>query len=294
MQDKALVTIICLCYNQEAFVLESLQSVINQDYKNIELIIIDDGSTDNSKTRIDNWLVDFPEIQFIANKTNLGITKAFNKGLKLAKGEYVIDLAADDILVPNCVDLQINAFEHSNYKNLGVVYGNAALITEKGFFDSYYFEVNKDKKVVQKRITGDIYTSVLAGGNSVCSVSSMIKKSVFDVLGGYDESLAYEDLDFWIRASRIYDFDFIDEILIQKRIVSNSLGTKFYKKNNKINHSTYLILKKAIRLNRSKVENKAILKRIHFEMILAYKNLDFDLLLKYVFQEIRIRIIIRY
>lgn len=289
MQDKSLVTIICLCYNQEEFVLESLRSVINQDYKQLELIIVDDCSTDNSKAVIETWLLDYPEIHFIANITNLGNTKAFNKALKLSKGEYIIDLAADDVLVANCVSLQLNAFKKSSYKNLGVVYGNAALITEKGLFYSHYFAVNEDQKVIQKRVTGDIYKSVISGGNSICSVSSMAKKSVFDALEGYDENLAYEDLDFWIRASRIYAFDFIDEILIQKRIVQNSMGTDFYKKKNKINHSTYLILIKAIQLNRSKEENRALLKRIHFEMILAYKNLDFILLCKYVSQEIRLR-----
>ena len=289
MQDKALVTIICLCYNQEEFVLESLQSVINQDYKKIELIIIDDCSTDNSKSIIEKWLVNYPEILFIANTTNLGITTTFNKALLLAKGEYVIDLAADDILISNCVSLQIHAFENSNYKNLGIVYGNATLITETGLFHSYYFDVGSDKKVIQKRTTGDIYSSILAGGNSICSVSSMIKKSVFDTLKGYDETLTYEDLDFWIRASRIYEFDFIDALLIQKRIVSTSMGTDFFKKKNKINLSTYRILNKAFELNRSKAEHKALLKRIHFEMILAFKNQDLILLIKYIFQEIRIR-----
>lgn len=289
MQDKALVTIICLCYNQQEFVLESLDSVINQDYKNIELIIVDDCSTDNSKSIIENWLADNPDISLIANTTNLGITKAFNQALQLANGDYIIDLAADDILVPNCVRLQINAFENSHYKNLGVVYGNAALITEKGLFHSYYFDVGSDKKAIQKRATGDIYQSILAGGNSICSVSSMIKKTVFDTLNGYDENLAYEDLDFWIRAARVYDFDFIDSILIKKRMVTNSMGSHFYKKKNKINQSTFLILKKAMRLNTSTEENKALLKRVHFEMILAYKNQDFVLLSQYIFLEIRLR-----
>ena len=289
MQDKALVTIICLCYNQQEFVLESLDSVINQDYKNIELIIVDDCSTDNSKSIIENWLADYPGIPLIANTTNLGITKAFNHALQLANGDYIIDLAADDILVPNCVRLQINAFKNSHYKNLGVVYGNAALITEKGLFHSYYFDVGSDKKAIQKRATGDIYQSILAGGNSICSVSSMIKKTVFDTLNGYDENLAYEDLDFWIRAARVYDFDFIDSILIKKRMVTNSMGSHFYKKKSKINQSTFLILKKAMRLNTSKEENKALLKRVHFEMILAYKNQDFVLLSQYIFLEIRIR-----
>ncbi|MFV5696102.1 glycosyltransferase [Flavobacterium sp. LB3P122] len=294
MQDNPLVTIICLCYNQEDYVLESLFSVINQDYPSIQLIIVDDCSTDNSKSIIKKWRTDFPKIEFIANKTNLGSTQSFNKALKKAKGEYIIDLAADDVLLPNCVTSQINAFKNTTYKNLGIVYGNVELITEKGEFESYYFPVDRFQKVITARTTGDIYKSVLSGGDSICSVSAMIKKTVFDHLNGYDETLVYEDLDFWIRASRIYEFDFIDDILMQKRIVPNSLGTDFFKKKDsraqKINHSTYLILKKAIDLNKTNEENKAILKRIHFEMILASKTSNLKLLLKYILLEIKLRI----
>jgi len=293
MQHNPLVTIICLCYNQGEYVLQSLFSVINQDYPTIKLIIVDDCSTDNSKAIIEKWLLDFPTIQFIANETNLGSTKSFNKALKEAEGEFIIDLAADDVLLPNCVTSQINTFKNTTYKNLGIVYGNVELITESGAFDSYYFPVDNFKKVITKRITGSIYEAVLSGGDSICSVSSMVKKSVFDHLNGYDERLAYEDLDFWIRSSRIYDFDFIDEILLQKRIVKNSLGTDFFKKNDararKINYSTYLILKKAIELNKTEKENKSILKRIHFEMILAYKTSNNSLLLKYIILEIKLR-----
>ncbi|TDD74044.1 glycosyltransferase family 2 protein [Flavobacterium caseinilyticum] len=293
MQDNPLVTIICLCYNQEEYVLESLFSVVNQNYAAIELIIVDDCSSDNSKAVIENWLLDFPKIQFIANEVNLGSTKSFNKALKKAKGEFIIDLAADDILVSNCVTSQINAFKNTTYENLGVVYGNAELINEKGMFNGYYFPVDRFKKVIKPRVTGDIYESVLSGGDCMCSVSAMVKKSAFDHLNGYDETLAYEDLDLWIRASRIYDFDFIDEIIIRKRTVENSLGTHFFKKNDararKINQSTYLIIKKAIRLNRTKKENKALLKRIHFEMILNNKTRNYTLLLKYVLLEIKLR-----
>ncbi|WP_316632898.1 glycosyltransferase [uncultured Flavobacterium sp.] len=293
MQDKSLVTIICLCYNHEKYVIESLLSVIHQDYPFIELIVADDFSIDNSRETIEKWLIDYPEVQFISNETNLGSTKSFNKALKLAKGEFIIDLAADDILLPNCVSLQLKAFKESRFKNLGVVYGNVELITENGKFDSYYFSVDSNRKTIEKRETGDIHLSVLSGGNSICSVSSMVKKSVFDALSGYDENLAYEDLDLWIRASRTYEFDYIDEMLIKKRISTTSLGTHFFIKNDsrsrKINYSTYLIIKKAIRLNKTKIEHKAILKRIHFEMILAYKTSDFKLLFKYILLEIKQR-----
>ncbi len=293
MQDKSIVSIICLCYNHEKFVLQSLLSALNQDYPFIELIIVDDFSTDNSREVIKNWIAAYPEIQFIENETNLGSTKSFNKALKLAKGEYIIDLACDDILLPNCVSLQLKAFEKNRFENLGVVYGNAELINEKGDSYFYFFPVDEFKKTIEKRETGDIYLSVLSGGNSICSVSSMVKKSVFDDLQGYDENLAYEDLDLWIRASRKYDFDYIDEILIKKRITTTSLGTHFFIKNDsrsrKINCSTYLIIKKAIQLNRTKQEHKAILKRIHFEMFLNFKTSNYKLLLKYILLEIKQR-----
>lgn len=280
MQENPLVSIICLAYNHEKFVVETLNSVVQQSYQPIELIIVDDSSTDQTKNVINNWLLSHPEVRFIANEKNIGNTKSFNNALKLVKGDYLIDLAADDLLLPNGVQNQINAFQKSKFKNLGVVYGNAEIINEDGSFNSWYFPVDKSGKVISKRPIGDIYCSVLTTGDSICSVSAMIKKSVYDFLGGYDDTLDYEDLDAWIRASREFEFDFIDKVLVKKRTVSNSLGTKFYSKNHKINISTYNILQKALKLNRSKEEDLALQKRVHHEIIHSLKNRSLILLVK--------------
>lgn len=280
MQENPLVSIICLAFNHEKFVLETLNSVVEQNYQPIELIIVDDCSTDITKLVINNWLLTHPEVQFIVNEVNRGNTKSFNNALKFAKGEYIIDLAADDLIVPNGIELQINAFQNSKYQNLGVVYGNAEIINEDGSFNSYYFPVDADGKVKSKRVTGNIYSSVLSTGDSICSVSALFKKSVFDFLEGYDETLDYEDLDSWIRASREYEFDFIDEVLVKKRTVTNSLGSNFYKKKHRINVSTYKILKKALKLNRSKIEDLALQKRVHHEIIHSFKYRSLNLLIK--------------
>jgi glycosyltransferase involved in cell wall biosynthesis len=288
MQENPLVSVICLAFNHEKFVVETLESVIQQNYQPLELIIVDDCSLDTTKSVIKNWLTAHPEVPFIANEINIGNTKSFNNALKLANGEYIIDLAADDLLLPNGIQLQIEAFQKSTFKNLGVVYGNAEIINEDGSFDCYYFPVNENKKTISKRPNGNIYTSVLSTGNSICSVSALIKKSVFDSLGCYDETLAYEDLDFWIRASRIYEIDFIDEVLVKKRTVINSLGSNFNKKKHKINISTYKILKKAFDLNRSKIEDLALQKRVHYEIINSFKNRSWSLLLKNVGLKIEI------
>ncbi|MDW8851800.1 glycosyltransferase [Flavobacterium sp. MMLR14_040] len=293
MQNLPLVSIICLCYNHENFVVESLNSVLSQSYENIELIIIDDFSNDSSRKTIKNWLENHPDIKFIANESNLGNTKTFNKALQFAKGGYIIDLAADDILLPNCVETQVNTFLNSKQKKLAIVYGNTEVISENKDHIRYYYNVNTAKKALIKPASGDIYLSMLNQSSMICSVSSMIKRDVLEELKGYDENLAYEDLDLWIRISRNYNFEFIDAILVQKREVENSLGNQFYKKFNRrtreINRSSYLVIKKAIALNKTKIENKALLKRMHYEMTKAYKTFDIWLFIKYIPLELRLR-----
>jgi hypothetical protein len=185
--------------------------------------------------------------------------------------------------------LQLEGFKNSLYSNLGIVYGNAMQIDEDGKFNSFFFETDSKQKILQKRTTGNIYETIIDTGKSYCSITAMTKKNVYDKLNGYDEELEYEDFDFWIRASRIFEIDYIDEILVKKRIVKNSLGTNFDKQKNKINFSTYLILKKASLLNKTKTENKLLLKRVHYEMINSYKTRDIKLLLKYIPLELKLR-----
>lgn len=293
MQNLPLVSVICLCYNHKKYLEESLNSVLNQTYKNIELIIADDCSIDNSKGTIQIWLKNHPNIKFISNTTNLGNTKTFNKALQFSKGDYIIDLAADDILLPNCVEKQIDAFLNSKQKNLGIVYGNAELINKNNTHLRYYYEVDNDQKVLKKPAEGDIYLAMLSQSSMICSVSSMVNREVLERLNGYDENLAYEDLDLWIRTSRSYNFEFIDAVLIKKRELENSMGNLFFKKFNartkKLNYSSYLVIKKAIALNKTKQENKALLKRLHFEMIKAYQTYNILLFIKYIPLELRLR-----
>lgn len=145
MKYEPLVSIICLCYNHEKFVIESLNSVLNQSYSNIELLIADDCSSDGSVKNIEKWLQEHPQIQFIANKVNLGNTKTFNSLFKQSKGEFIIDLATDDVLDVDCVAKQIKAFQENT--TVGIVYGNVELISENNSHLGFYFPVNGAKKL---------------------------------------------------------------------------------------------------------------------------------------------------
>lgn len=288
MQNFPLVSVICLAYNHEAYVVEALESVLNQSYPNIELLIADDCSTDFSVAVIEKWLQNHPNILFFRNKKNLGNTKTFNNAVKHAKGDFIIDLAADDVLLPDCVSRQINAFQNTKYPNLGIVYGNLIQIDETGLYlNDYYTEEDHPE-------SGNIYRMVIGRTTKIGSVSSMVKKTVFETVGYYDENLAYEDLDLWIRASRVFDFEYIPEILVKKRELSTSLSAHFTKKTNKktnrLNVSTYQILKKAFQLNRTRDEHKALLGRIHFELYKLIKTRNFVLLSKFLVLEIKVRL----
>lgn len=287
MQEDIWVSVICSCFNHEKYVIESLNSVLNQSYKYVQLVVVDDFSNDNSVAVIEDYIKSFPEIVFIKNESNLGITKSFNKAMKFASGDYFIDLAADDILLPNCIEIQLNTFKNSIYKNLAIVYGNTELISENGNHKNYYFDVDINLKTKIKRPSGDIYSNIISLETTICSVSAMYKKVVFDTLQGYDENLSYEDFDYWIRVSRNYDIEFIDCVLVQKRKVASSLQNTLYRKKNKNSSSTFLILKKAYKLNQTKEDHFILQKRVNFEIINAFRNRNYVLMLQNVWLRLK-------
>src|SRR5688500_9747171 len=103
------VTIICLCYNQARFIREAILSVLSQTYFEIQFVVVDDASTDNSVSVIKECVALYPQINFIPLSKNSGNCKAFNLALLEAEGEFVIDLAADDVLLPDRVTCGVTA-----------------------------------------------------------------------------------------------------------------------------------------------------------------------------------------
>ena len=292
MNQNSLVTVICTCFNHEKYVVETIKSVLNQSYSNIEIIIIDDHSLDNSTQVILDFLKDYPEIKFIQNQQNLGTTKTFNKAAQHANGVVLIDLACDDILLPNCIEIQMQSFNNSDLKSTGIVFGNSEFIDENGKYLSDYFPTDSNKKVLDQNIFNINLIKLLQGGLVMNSVSAMINKSVFDELNGYDETLAFEDLDFWIRVLEKHQIVFIDEILTQKRHLKSSLGNQFFKKNktaNRIDLSMNQIFSNVI----SKYKNdseilKAVLKRIHYSIDNSIKSRNLKFIFLFGIQKLKV------
>jgi glycosyltransferase involved in cell wall biosynthesis len=264
MTDAPLVTVICLCYNHERFLEEAVLSALQQTYPRIQIIIVDDASTDNSAHVIANLLKRYPTIESYRLPKNVGNCRAFNVGLSHARGEFIIDLATDDVMLPDRVERQIEQFQTLD-ESYGVVFSDAEYISENGKFVRNHFGYLFDKRLLTGVPQGNIYREVLSTF-FIPPPTMMVRKKVFDLLDGYDENLAYEDFDFWVRSSRNFKYGFLDIITTRIRISQTSLSKQLYRKGDKQLHSTYLVCEKAAALNRTEEENESLAKRVTYEL----------------------------
>jgi len=274
-----LVSIICTTYNHEAFIDEALASIARQTYPNIECIIIDNASTDRTLSRIDHFCQQYPHVRRIANAWNKGLCAAFNQGLSLAGGKYVIDFSGDDVLLPCRVARQVSFFE-SLPDTYGVIFSNAQYIDAAGTLGQWHYPVNEEGRTRVVVPSGDVYQAIL-GRYFICTPTMMIRRSVLEVLGGYDEALTYEDFDFWVRSSVRYLYGYQDEVLTHKRLLSSSLSTQVYQPGSGMLQSTLAVCNKAYDLNRSQDEFDALARRIRTFIRKCFYAQEFEMAIRF-------------
>lgn len=253
-----------------------MQSVIDQDYSNCEFIVVDDGSTDGSVALIEVFKQQHPEIIFIKLERNIGICKAFNTAFKISSGDFIIDLAADDILLPTRLSKGVQSFQETG-EDCGVIFGDAEWINEKGEHLHFHSEKFPHSTVPQ----GDVYRH-LVERYFICSPTMMFRRTVIEFMKGYDESLTYEDFDFWIRSSRRFRYKYDPDVLVRKRKVRNSLSHEQFKILNRHSYSTYSVCVKILALNQSPEERFATGKRLQYEIRQSLRTLDIRLAYRYI------------
>ena len=139
--------------------------------------------------------------------------------------------------------------------------------------------IRKNILTIQYR-QGNIYQNLIER-YFICSPTMMFRRAVIENLGGYDESLTYEDFDFWIRSSRMFKYHYEPSVLVKKRKLKNSLSHKQSKLFNKHNYSTYRVCSKILDLNRTVNEQGALRRRIQYEIRHSIRTLDIFLTYKY-------------
>lgn len=213
MSDKPLVSAIIATYNMAEYLPSAVQSALAQTYKNIEVIIVDDGSTDNTQEVAKKLLSDI-RVKYIVQE-NKGQASAKNRGVYESKGEYIAFLDADDMWVSEKLDLQIPIFSRS--KSVGVVYAKLKYIDEKG---QELLTILGDYMVFRGKVSNQLFISNFVGFGT-----AVVKRECFERLGGFKEHIRMGiDYDLWLRFSTQYEFDYVDRPLLCYRVWSGQMS----------------------------------------------------------------------
>lgn len=205
--ESPLVTVIVPSYNHVTYVELAIQSVLRQTYPNIELIVIDDGSTDGSGELLSGLAKRHGfRLEIQANK---GLSRTLNKGISLARGKYICPFGSDDLMLLDRIEKQVNFMECN--PEIAVCGGNQLLIDSAGTILERrqvfrpYTELDFDAMFVRRELV-------------IPASSAMIRKSVLDKEGGYDSAIKLEDIYLWLKlASRGYRIACLNDVLIYYR-----------------------------------------------------------------------------
>jgi glycosyltransferase involved in cell wall biosynthesis len=210
--NKPLVSVVMPVYNAEKYLESAIQSILDQDYPNLEIVIVNDGSTDSSKNIIFNF--NEPRIRYFENQANCGIVKTRNRGLEEAKGEYIAIMDSDDIAFPKRIKTQVEFLE----KN-----------TEYGMCGSYFKTIDGNNKLLKNvRFPSNDKNarSYLIVQNCFCHSTVMMRGNLakelkYDI--GFD---LVEDYQLWHKISRVAKIINLPFFTTYYRVHENNISTK--------------------------------------------------------------------
>jgi len=203
-----LVTVGIALYNHEQFIVECANSIIQQDYAPIELIILDDGSTDTSletlrsfldrvDTNPDNITID------LQTQSNQGMCRTLNTIARRARGKYISFIGSDDFWMPDKLSDQVDFLE--THTEITLVHSNSVKVNANG----------KELKKIDyslKENSGNLFEALAKRTGGINTPSHLYRRSVYEKIGYYDPAYSFEDTDFWLRLTREHTVGFIDKI----------------------------------------------------------------------------------
>ncbi|HAU91158.1 MAG TPA: family 2 glycosyl transferase [Alteromonas sp.] len=208
--ETPLISVVIPCYNSNKTIAQAITSVKEQSYKNIEIIVVDDGSTDDSLFKVQS---EFPDIR-VFSINNSGVSKARNIGVQEAQGEYIGFLDADDYWAPTKLEKQLNSMGSSLWSHT----------------DSFYFGFDQDgttKRSDLSELKGGNAFNALFIDNFITTSTVVISRSLFWDMGGFDESFeVLEDWKLWLTVAQRYPLAYVDEALAYYRVTPGSASRK--------------------------------------------------------------------
>jgi len=212
------ISVVIPAYNAMKYLPQTVESVLQQTYRDFEAIIVNDGSTDDIEAWFSESITD-PRFRLISQE-NQGLSGARNTGLEHAQGEFVAVLDADDLWHPTKLEKQLHAL--NNDPEAGLVYTWLQYVDEVA---------SPTGKTVKSSFQGNVWKQLTACNFIGCGSVAMIRRSCFDEVGNFDRNLdSYlEDWDMWLRIAKRYPFTVVNETLVYNRKYSGSLSTQWRK-----------------------------------------------------------------
>lgn len=221
MKIEIKVSVIIPCYNAANYLPEAIESVLAQTYHDYEIIVVDDGSTDQTSDIITQYQ---SRLNYIYQK-NMGVGAARNTGIRYAKGEYLVFLDADDILLKN--KLQIQASYLDQNPNISVVTSPLYCFYEKDNGEEEIWKYTVSERI--KRSLGEPFHNIriFSIQNIFPPIANMVRVDCVREIGGFDisrELMPLADWDLWFRLGVVYNFAYLDEFVAKYRILQNSMS----------------------------------------------------------------------
>ena len=271
--SKPLVSIIIPAYNSEKYISETLNSILSQTYRNMEIIVVDDGSSDRTAEIIKSYQTkrnDKPDLIYI-HQLNAGPSNARNTGIRAAKGKYIAFLDSDDLWTDGKLEKQVSYMEANS--DVALVFGDMSLFSSEGTLTESAFRKYGFPQCDQRGRVTNAFKELLER-NYISTGTVLLKKECFGSAGYFDELLKYaEDYDLWLRISLMFKIGCIPEIFRSKRMHDSNLAKEeesFYKSNIYILHKIKKNYSPAIAHRKININNyifKAIKKLSYFYYI---------------------------
>ena len=252
------ISVIIPVFNGEATIRETIDSIVNQTFRDIEIIIINDGSTDATLETIKE--ISDSRIK-IFSYSNAGLSASRNRGISQATGEYISFIDADDLWTPDKLELQWQALQQN--PQAAVAYSWTDYIDESSKF------LKSGRRI---KVNGDAFSKLLVTNFLENGSNQLIRKTALEKVGGFDESLnASEDFDMWLRLATNYQFICVEKPQILYRTSTTSMSTNLKRQET----ASLEVIKRAF--NYPKAEKLQYLKKqslSHLYQYLTFKAIE--------------------
>jgi len=220
--DLPLVSVIIPACNAEVFIAKTLDSVLSQTYQNIEVVVVDDGSTDTTPEIVKSFAREDSRVTLL-QQSNAGVAAARNLAIKNSRGEYIAPIDADDIWYPRNLEKQVECLRKSE-PFVGVVYSWSVDINEAGLLTGGFYN---------STIEGEVYKALVYKYFIGNASSSLIRRACFEKVGNYnckmkaENAQGCEDWELHLRIAEFFQFKAVPEFLVGYRQIATSMSCNF-------------------------------------------------------------------